>query len=178
MSADNHQVSDEAFARLLAQYRKPLFRFIYCLVQSMHDAEDLFQQVTITLWDRFEEFEPDTDFFSWACAVAKNRALNYFKARGRRRIYFSSELIDEIAERERLQSEYYEARLQSLAHCRKKLSRADQELLAACYESGCSMRVAAEKIGRPVGSVYTSLTRIRQALYRCIERALAGEGNR
>jgi RNA polymerase sigma-70 factor (ECF subfamily) len=144
----------------------------------MHDAEDLFQQVTITLWDRFNEFEPGTDFYAWACAVAKNKALNFFRARKRQRVYFSAELIDEIAKREQVQSELYEARLKALAACRQKLSPADQKLLAACYDNRLPVGTAAAEIGRPVGSVYTSLSRIRQALHACIKRAIAGEVRR
>jgi RNA polymerase sigma-70 factor (ECF subfamily) len=178
MSVESHQVADEAFVRLLAEHRKPLFRFIFCLVHSMHDAEDLFQQVTITLWDRFDEFEPGTNFYAWACSVAKNKALNFFKSRKRQSVYFSAELIDEIAKREQIQSDLYEARLKALASCRQKLAAADQKLLAACYDSNRSVGMAAQEIGRPVGSVYTSLSRIRQALHDCVKRALASEGSR
>jgi RNA polymerase sigma-70 factor (ECF subfamily) len=178
MSVQDHHIADESFARLLAEHRKPLFRFIFCLVHSMHDAEDLFQQVTITLWDRFNEFQPGTDFYAWACTVAKNKALNYFKSRKRQRVYFTAELIDEIAGREQVQSEFYQARLKALAACRQKLSLTDQKLLAACYDSSLPVGTAAAEVGRPVGSVYTSLTRIRQALHACIKRALAGEVGR
>jgi RNA polymerase sigma-70 factor (ECF subfamily) len=178
MSVDSGHATDEAFVRLLAEYRKPLFRFVFCLVHSMHDAEDLFQQVTFTLWDRFNEFEPGTDFYAWACTVAKNKALNFFKASKRKKVYFSPQLIDEIAKREQVQSEFYEARLKALAACRQKLAAADQELLAACYDSGRSIGTAAAEIGRPVGSVYTSLSRIRSALHACIKRALAAEVTR
>lgn len=178
MPVSDYKVSDEEFVRLLTQYQRPLFRFIFCLVHSMHDAEDLFQQVAITLWGRFGEFRPGTDFFSWACAIAKNKALNYFKSSGRRRAYFSPQLIDEIAEREHGLAELYEARLQALEVCRQKLSSVDRELLAACYDGSQSVRVAAAKIGRPIGSIYTSLSRIRRALHGCIERTLANGGYR
>lgn len=144
----------------------------------MHDAEDLFQQVTFTLWDRFNEFEQGTDFYAWACTVAKNKALNYFKASKRQKVYFSPQLIEEIAKREQVQSELYEARLAALAACRKKLTAADQKLLAACYDNGHSVGMAAAEVGRPLGSVYTSLSRIRQALHACIKRTLAGEVGR
>jgi len=42
-------------------------------------------------------------------------------------------------------------------------------------ESG-TFREIAERIGRPVGSVYDSLCRIRRDLYTCIQRKLANEG--
>jgi RNA polymerase sigma-70 factor, ECF subfamily len=183
MVSDEHlesdrQNQDEEFVQLLGAYRRQLFRFIYSVVHSMHDAEDLFQQVTITLWDKFDEFEPGTDFFSWACSIAKFKALNYFKAKGRQRLHFSPELIDEIAKRESMRPDVHDARLRALAECRRKLANRDQTLLAACYGGSESILEAAQQLGRTPGSVYDSLSRIRRALRTCIQRTLAQEGQR
>jgi len=173
---DPRKPREEEFARLLGQYRRQLFRFVYSLVNSMHDAEDLFQQVTITLWDKFDEFDPGTEFFAWACAIAKNKTLNFFKSKGRQRVYFSEELINEIARQEAQREDLQDSRLKALERCRQKLSRKDQQLLAACYRGDVSIQEAAKEIGRPVGSVYDSLSRIRSALHACIQRTLTSEG--
>ena len=181
MSSDNTYIADrksrdDQFVRLLSQNRRQLFRFVYSIVHSMHDAEDLFQQVTITLWDKFDTFDLDTEFFAWACAVAKNKALNYFKAKGRQRLYFSAELIDEIARQEAQREELHDSRLHALEKCRQKLGQKDQRLLSACYRGNVSIQQVAKEVGRPVGSVYDSLSRIRSALHACIQRTLTGEG--
>jgi RNA polymerase sigma-70 factor (ECF subfamily) len=161
---------------LLTRHKSQLFRFVFALVHSMPDAEDVFQQTAITMWDKFQEFQPGSDFYAWACSIAKFKALDHFKAKGRQRLYFSDELVAEIAQRNSWQPELQQAKLRALAGCREKLSESDQKLLAACYGGGGNIRDAAEQIGRPVGSVYDSLSRIRRALFACIQRTLAGEG--
>ena len=44
------------------------------------------------------------------------------------------------------------------------------------FEPGISTKEAAEQLGRPAGTVYKALTRIRRALFKCIERTLSAEG--
>jgi RNA polymerase sigma-70 factor, ECF subfamily len=175
-SSTTRRERDDQYVELLTRHKSQLFRFVFALVNSLPDAEDVFQQAAITMWDKFGEFEPGTDFYAWACSIARFKALDFFKAKGRQRLYFSDELIEEIAQRNRWDPELDQAKLRALANCRGKLSENDQQLLAACYGGGGSIRDAASQLGRPVGSVYDSLSRIRRALYGCIKRTLASEG--
>jgi RNA polymerase sigma-70 factor, ECF subfamily len=167
--------SDELVG-LLTPHKNEIFGFIFCMVHSLQDAEDIFQQAVITMWNKFDQFEPGSNFLPWACRIARYKALNFIKSKRRARVYFSEDLISELAEQEAEQTEALEARLRALATCRQKLSSGDQALLALCYGDSGTIRDAAERIGRPVGSVYDSLSRIRRALYLCIERTLAQEG--
>jgi RNA polymerase sigma-70 factor (ECF subfamily) len=161
---------------LLTRHKNQLFNFIFCLVQSLPDAEDVFQQSTIAMWDRFGQFLPGSDFLAWASCIARYRALNLLRARRRERVCFSEDLVNQFTDRVFDRPDVHEARLKALAACRGKLSAADQELLAACYGGKGTIREAAQLIGRPVGPVYDSLSRIRRALFACIRRTLASEG--
>ena len=57
------------FTDLLHESRSRLYGYIYALVQNQADAEDLFQETTLCLWQKFEEFEQGTDFGRWATRV-------------------------------------------------------------------------------------------------------------
>jgi RNA polymerase sigma-70 factor, ECF subfamily len=175
-SSSTRRERDDQYVELLTRHKSQLFRFVFALVHSLPDAEDVFQQSAITMWDKFGEFQPGTDFYAWACSIARFKALDFFKAKGRQRLYFSDGLIEEIAQRNRWDPELQQAKLRALANCRDKLSENDQQLLAACYGGGGNIRDAASQLGRPVGSVYDSLSRIRRALHGCIKRTLASEG--
>ena len=167
---------DDQYVQLLTQHKSQLFRFIFAMVHSLPDAEDVFQQAAITMWDKFREFEQGSDFYAWACAIARFKSLDHLKAKGRKRLLFSDKLLDQIAQCDRRHPETHQAKLRALANCRDKLSSKDQQLLAVCYGGQGTIRKAAEGVGRPVGSVYDSLSRIRRALYACIERTLTNEG--
>src|SRR4051812_1876682 len=87
--------SDEVFARLLTTHRNKIFRLIFCMLHGLQDTEDVFQQATLTMWDRFSDFRPGTDFAAWAAQIARHKALNFLAARGRQRLCFSQEFIEE-----------------------------------------------------------------------------------
>jgi RNA polymerase sigma-70 factor (ECF subfamily) len=168
-------VGEELFAQLLTRHRARIFRLIFCMVHTQQDAEDVFQDATLTMWDNFEKFQPGTDFAAWAAQIARHKALNLLTSSHKRRACFSPELISELAQREELTNEVQDARLRALESCRGKLRKSDQQLLKHCYGSGGKIRDAAEKLGRPAGSVYDSLMRIRRTLLECVRRTLVGE---
>jgi RNA polymerase sigma-70 factor (ECF subfamily) len=165
----------EEFIELITNHWRQLFNLIFCVVQNFSDTEDLFQQTTMALWADFDKFQPGTDFGAWASKVARYRISTFLRSKHRQRVYFSEDLIKEIASVPLESNEVHNARLAALADCRKKLSSADQELIALCYGGSDSIRDAAYRIGRPADSVYVRLSKIRSALYGCIERYLARE---
>lgn len=172
----HRQRRDDEFVELLTRHKSALFRFVFSLIHSMPDAEDVFQQTTVTMWDKFGEYRSGSDFFAWACTIARYKTLNYFQSKGRERLHFSEAVIDQLASHDRWQGDVHESRLKALAACREKLSATDQRLLADCYSGRGTILEVAKGLGRPVGSVYDSLSRIRRALYACIQRAIASEG--
>ncbi len=167
---------DDELVCLLTNHKRQIFGFIFALVHSIADAEDVFQQTCLVLWEKFDEFKPGTNFVAWATSIARFKAIDFLRARRRERMQFSPTLLNQLAEQTRARSEHFEARAEALAACQQRLSARDQQTLQACYAHGTSIREAAAKMHRPAGSVYDSLARIRRALLTCIERKLNREG--
>jgi RNA polymerase sigma-70 factor, ECF subfamily len=174
MNPDSRQ-REEDFLALLTRHKHGLFTLIFCIVRSLPDADDVFQQTAMALWADFGKFEPGANFMAWASQIARHRAWNFMRSRRRERVFFSETLVSELQEVVEFRFDpvdVQEARLQALAECRQKLSDTDQNLLLHCYGSG-SILEAAKRARRPVRAVYDSLARIRRALYDCIERSIA-----
>ena len=113
-------------------------------------------------------------FMNWACGVARYEVLNFLRARGRNRLYFSDELSLALIEaQEALEQEHLEERRDALAGCMKKLRQQDRELLEACYGRPAGIRDVARQSGRSTHSIHNSLRRIRRALFECVQRRLA-----
>jgi RNA polymerase sigma-70 factor (ECF subfamily) len=97
------------FARDLLRHQTQIFGFIYSLVRNFDDADDLFQQTSLVLWQKYEQFDPAKSFVTWACGVARFEVEHFRRNRDRVRFCFSDELdallIDAHAdfERERLE---------------------------------------------------------------------------
>jgi RNA polymerase sigma-70 factor, ECF subfamily len=166
--------SHDAFVELLTQYRSQLFGYIYALVRRLDDAEDLYQETALTMWMKFQEYQPGTNFLGWACTVARYRTANFLKSERRKRRYFGQALQEELAALQAsVHADGQDLKQEALVDCMKKLSAADCELLKLCYGSRQSFRQVAEQLGRSPQSIYDSLSRIRHALLECIERTIA-----
>lgn len=168
--------SREIFAELLARHRSQIFRLIFCMVHRLEDAEDVFQHAAMTMWEKFDTYQPNTNFAAWAATIARYKALDLLEAHGRAKVWPSSELVEQLARHEEPTAEYREARLGALADCRERLAKPDQLLLRECYAGSETIAIAAGKMGRSPQSVYVSLRRIRRMLFECIQRKLSTEG--
>ena len=52
----------DEFIELLTSHKHQIFNYIFCVLHSLADAEDVFQQTSIALWQNFAQFESNTDF--------------------------------------------------------------------------------------------------------------------
>jgi RNA polymerase sigma-70 factor (ECF subfamily) len=162
------------FTTYLAGVQARLYGYIHSLIPDINDADDLYQQTALVLWNKFGEFDRGRDFFAWACGVARGEAANFARRRARQRLYLSADvnLLLVEAHAEFTDAEQDERRT-TLSRCVEKLPPADRELLTECYREPDGVHAAAERRNRSAHSVYNSLRRIRKALYDCVNRALA-----
>jgi RNA polymerase sigma-70 factor (ECF subfamily) len=165
------------FAARLRAHQNQLFGYIYSLVRDLDDADDLFQQTSVVLWDKFDLFVPSKSFIAWACGVARFEVSNFLRSRNRHRLHFTDELgLMLIEAHEELEQEPLEGRKSALAECMRKLRPRDQQLLDACYERSVRIPEVARDWGRSSQSIHNSLRRIRRTLFECVNRTLAQEG--
>jgi RNA polymerase sigma-70 factor (ECF subfamily) len=165
------------FAARLRQHQTQLFGYIYSLVRDLDDADDLFQQTSLVLWDKFDQFDPGKSFIAWACGVARFEVSNHLRSRNRQRLYFSDNLAMILIDaHEDFAEEEFEDRRNALNECMKKLRPKDQQLLDACYGRSARIPEVADSWGRSAQSIHNSLRRIRRSLFECVNRSLAREG--
>jgi RNA polymerase sigma-70 factor (ECF subfamily) len=130
------------------------------------------QETAALLWKNFSQFEPGTNFVSWAVTIAKFQILNYRKRHKQSRTFLSDKAYDLlIPETEKLQEESQE-RLQALRECLKKLSGKDQQFIRMRYYEGASARIVAQKVGTSIDAVYRYGARLNHLLLSCVRRAV------
>src|SRR5215469_3348721 len=130
MAGEEGQPRKAEFADYLRQNQTRLYGYIHSLVRDLNDADDLYQQTTLILWKKFDEYDRQRSFFSWACGIARLEIANFLRRRGRQRLYFSDGLslllIESQAE---MADEELDDRRDALARCVEKLRQQDRELL-------------------------------------------------
>lgn len=65
----------EALGRLVELYRKPLHAFIYRMVNSVHDTEEIFQEVWFRAIKNLDRYE-DQRLLSWLFRIAHNLVID------------------------------------------------------------------------------------------------------
>jgi len=162
----------EEFIKLFTRYQRRVFLFILSQVPSPVDAEEIHQETNVIIWRKFDRFELGTNFLAWACQIANYEVLKYRSRQRRDRQLFSDEFVRQVASDAIEQAEELEQRRQHLAVCLSKLRNNDRELIQQRYSAGESGKSVAELIGRPINSVYQSLSRIRRTLLECVNRQI------
>jgi RNA polymerase sigma-70 factor (ECF subfamily) len=168
----NRQADPSQFMELYSAHEIRLRGFVHSLIPLWSDAEDITQQCNLILWKKFEQYEPGTNFFAWACQIARFEVQKYRKSEGRHRMTFSNAFLDTVAEHTVKGCDELQARVEFLQECVAKLPPEHRELLRLRYDERRPVGSVAKLLDRPVESVYKALSRIRLKLYTCITRRL------
>ena len=162
--------------RLLNAAHRQLLGYLVSLLGNRHDAEDVLQRTSVTLWRKFATFEKGTNFPAWASTVAFYEARNFQRMAARSRLQFGDALL-EILSAERVgDMGQTDARHDALDRCMEKLDDAGRKLVEAAYLDGSDIGVLAEQLGRAKQTLYNKLNIIRRALAECVTRRIAAEG--
>lgn len=179
MNAAAKQDRTAEFVRLFTQHSRQIYWSILAAVPRTHDADEIFQETNVMLWEKFEEFAPESNFLAWARKVAHFKVLEYHHRQRRDDRVFSQEMLEAVAAETERQSSQADARRQYLAECLAQLAFPDRQLIQRRYAPGATVNSLAEQIGRSVKTVYGSLARIHQALFDCVtgklQNAAAGD---
>ncbi len=162
----------DEFADLIELSTSRVLSYLHALLLNWDDAEDVFQETCLVLWQKFDEFRPGTSFVAWAMRVAQHKVMNFQKKQKRHAVFAASvrdALMTEFATRS---SEAASAGLASLSDCMDRLTQNDQRMVKLCYVEGVPVRELADAMGRSPESVHNTLHRIRSWLLNCIRREL------
>ena len=173
-SNDPPEVDREEFARVFSRNDRRIYGFIMTLVFSHHDAEEVFQNTSVVLWNKFGEFQPGSNFFAWASKVAYYEVLGFMKQRRRSRT-LSDDALELLANAAIDLSDESSSRQEALEDCLSRLNAADRDLLHSRYYHQRPPKQIATMQSRSVDSVYRALSRIHNLLLNCVQRNLARE---
>jgi RNA polymerase sigma-70 factor (ECF subfamily) len=169
MSSDQRH---REFLQLFTQNARRLYAYLFMLVGNQTDADDVFQETSRVLWEKFDQFTSGTDFLAWAESVAHYQTLYFRRRQQRDRLQFSLEFVETIVEARARSLDALEQRQHALDGCLEKLRPEDQQLVRLRYSDGATTKSVAEQVGRSVDAVYKALNRIEAFLVECTRRAL------
>jgi len=153
----------EAFRALYDRYGRMVLAIAFRIVNDRQLAEECVQDVFVELWRHARRFDPSRARAStWLCAIARNRALDAVRSRGRRPVPQAEvEPAGSSADTVELVAAADEA--VHVAEVMATLNPAQLEVVQLAYFDGLSHGEIATKLGLPLGTVKS---RLRLALDR------------
>lgn len=171
---DDDQV--QLFSRLLVANQRRLYGFILTLVHDRAAADDILQDVSSLLWQKFDKFEPGTDFAAWGMSVSRLTILNWRRKQKKVPLPLDDQQFALLADEAVAVSCQHEARQLALGECLQKIDTPGRELLVSRFEMSQSVTSIAERLGRSRVAVYKRLNRIQSLLLDCINEKVQEEG--
>ena len=72
-----------AFDELMQRYKCPVVSFVYRMLGSAEDAQDVAQDVFVRVYQNLDTYRPETKFSTWVFALARNAAIDHWRWRKR-----------------------------------------------------------------------------------------------
>jgi len=94
---------EQAFNQLVTVYQGRIYRLVYRMLNDQQEAEDLAQEVFVTVFKSIGNFRGDSKLSTWLYRVAANHAKNRLKYLGRR-ARGRKKQFDEVGDRDAIES--------------------------------------------------------------------------
>lgn len=162
--------------QLFVKHQIGLRAFILSLEPNFTDAEDLLQEVFLVITRKANEFEEGTNFFAWACTIARFKLLELLRRRARSQA-LSEEVIEALCAVEP-ETQFDDSRLAILQQCLEQLAPKARQMMFLRYYGEHSPSQIARLVSWTPNAVRVALSRARTVLQECLERRMRQEGAR
>lgn len=160
---------------LMMRHQHQILAYICALAPNRSAADDLLQETSAKICEKFDQFEQGTDFAAWACRIAFWEIRRARQKHARSKVIFDQALLEAVSETAAAMTEEIDHRHEALAHCLEKLPQRDREMILTRYKPGCGVEDAARRSGRTLQTTYKALARVRRLLLDCVTNRLAAE---
>jgi len=169
MDATQHQL----FAEGVVRNQQRVFRYVVSLVPNRADADELFQQTCLTLWENWERYDMSLDFVPWACGIAHNHVRNFYRNRQNAQVQLEADVVEMLALRSGQLRQHEDEKLAALRTCLDGLTERNRGVVENYYGGMTVPEIAAQRASS-ANAIYKLLDRVREALHDCVALRLAG----
>jgi RNA polymerase sigma-70 factor (ECF subfamily) len=171
--------SDLSFEILVKKYLKPVYNFIYHLMNDLGVVDDLTQITFLKAWKNVRRFDLEKDFKVWLFAIAKNTVYDYWKKK--KTLPFAlfenedgSNKLENVAEDKILPDEVL-MRMEMSGELETKLKLLNEKyrlILFMRYSNDFSLNEIAEILNLPYNTIKSRHKRALDALKKSFDKDL------
>ena len=164
------------FLKLFMSNRHEIMAFIKATVRNSTQSEDIFQEVSIILWEKFDSYDQNRSFKAWARGIASNKILQFWDKQKKSAVVLSPEVMNSVlAAYERTENKSNDSMMLALNTCIAQLPENQSIIINSKYVDRLRLDAIAERIGKSLAATQKSLSRIRFALQDCVKKQMAKE---
>lgn len=155
-----------SYYELFNRYYSHLCRYVYGILLDMDDAEDIVQDLFLTLWENRNKIEIRENVDGYLSMMAKNKALNRIRIKNKREC---------IEENQSLMISQYDNRLEqkdfrnALYGCIDRLPARSRQILLLHKIEGMKQKEISEKLSISVKTIKNHIWISLQKLRKCLE---------
>ncbi|MEM7600770.1 MAG: sigma-70 family RNA polymerase sigma factor [Verrucomicrobiota bacterium] len=164
------------FVRLWTRHQAEVERYLFMMIPRQADAAEVLQDVSVRLWEKWDQFDQERPFVPWAIRFAYLEVLKWRQRQAREKLVFSDSLLEQLHKRIDEEAPLLEARRKTLDSCLTQLSDQQRKWVNLRYERHGAVKEEAERTGISMHKLYYALEKIRAQLLDCIERSMRKEG--
>lgn len=151
---------------------RSLIRYVMHFVPNANDARDIVQNTAVALWNKFDAYDTDQSFVSWAAGFARLETRQFLHKEKRWHRFLDDDVMDLLVARAgELDADLDERRLH-LRRCLRKLPQNHRSLIEAHYFQDQTVDEIAAAFKRNRDAIYKILQRVRGALMQCVSRQM------
>ncbi len=168
---EKHFDNRGSFVELYSLNYNRIKHTILTLVPNVNEAEDIMQETSRIMWEKFDQFEIGTNFVAWAVTIARYQILSY-RAKYNSKVKLDPEIIELLVEDSKAPLPEDQHRIDALRKCLKKLELKDQSLIRSRFELNKTAKELSKENGVAMNTIYRNQSRILSLLMGCIRRSV------
>ncbi len=165
-----------SFLRQFLPHEGLLRAYLRAATRDPGEAEDLLQEVSAVLWDKFDSYDETRPFRAWALGVARIQVLKWKQKAARSREVLSDEALEILENAAIAGAEAAEERRGHLRDCVAGLPEHLKDVVRLRYLEQLPVSRLAARVRKSVAAVEMTLVRTRRALRECVDRKLQEAG--
>lgn len=170
---------EQAFAKLLQRYKRPVYHMILKMVRNVDDAEDLTIESFAKAFKSLHRFKKDFTFSTWLFRISTNNTIDFIRKKKLNTMSIDNSFTDDNGdgisievEDENLnpQEEAIKAEKAEIIQVFvDKLPPKYQKLVRLRYFNELSYEEIAEELEAPLGTVKAQLHRARELMFEMVK---------
>jgi len=170
---------EQAYAKLMERYKRPVYHMILKMVRNVDDAEDLTIEAFAKAFKNLHRFKKDYTFSTWLFRIATNNAIDFIRKKKLETMSLDTSFHDDNGEAVQIDVEDKNLNPQERAIKTQKIELIQlfvtklpskyQRLVRLRYFDELSYEEIATELNAPLGTVKAQLHRARELMYDLVK---------